>query len=155
MAKASIEIIEVLRKTASILEKSDRYQWGHMGSCNCGFLAQQITSLRKEQIHTRAMERYGDWSEQLNDYCPASGLAFDELISDMLAFGFDSEDLKHLEKLSDGQILRSLPLLDRNLKHNLKEDVIKYLVAWAAQLEERLIDTIKLPSFAKRETVCE
>lgn len=149
MAKASVELIEALRKTANKLSNSTNYQWGHMGACNCGFLAQEVTQFRKEEIHARAMQRYGDWSEQLNDYCPTSGLPFDELISELIAFGFDSEDLKNLERLSDGTVLRALPIEQRNLAHNKKADVILYLNTWADQLEKQLIENIKLPAFEK------
>jgi len=145
MAKATFEIIQVLRKTANEIEKSQQYQWGHMGSCNCGFLAQQITTLNKDQIHSRAMERYGDWSEQLNDYCPTSGLSMDDLISEMIAFGFDRDDLKHLERLSNSEILRTLPLEERNLRHNVKPDVVKYLKAWADLLEQKLLQNVQIP----------
>lgn len=145
MAKATFEIIQVLRKTANEIEKSQQYQWGHMGSCNCGFLAQQITTLNKDQIHSRAMERYGDWSEQLNDYCPTSGLSMDDLISDMIAFGFDRDDLKHLERLSDAEILRTLPMQERNLRHNVKTDVVKYLKSWADLLEQKLLQNVQIP----------
>lgn len=144
MAKPHLSVIQALRQTASNLEKSLDYQWGHMGSCNCGFLAQQITKQRKQEIHTSAMQRSGDWSEQLNDYCPTSGLHMDELISEMLAFGFDSEDLKNLERLSDHKILMEFPFEKRNLRHNVKTDVVNYLRAWANMLEAELIDTIKL-----------
>lgn len=154
MAYASLHLIEVIKQTATSLESSQLYQWGHMGACNCGFLAQQITKQRKEEIHTKAMERHGDWSEQLNDYCPTSGLLFDDLVSELLANGLSLEDLKHLERLSDPTILRSLPPHERNLVHNKKEDVIKYLKQWAALLEESLLSSIKLPTsglFSKSE----
>lgn len=147
MARASVEIIEALRKTANTLANTAHYQWGHMGACNCGFLAQEVTKFKKEEIHARAMQRYGDWSEQLNDYCPTSGLPFDDLISELIAFGFDADDLKHLERLSDGMVLRSLPPEQRNLSHNKKADVVTYLLAWAALLEAKLVDKINLPSF--------
>ena len=147
MARASVEIIEALRKTANTLTNTAHYQWGHMGACNCGFLAQEVTKFKKEEIHARAMQRYGDWSEQLNDYCPTSGLPFDDLISELIAFGFDADDLKHLERLSDGMVLRSLPLEQRNLSHNKKADVVTYLRAWSALLEAKLVDKINLPSF--------
>lgn len=145
MAKASLPLIDAIRKAAKNLEQSKEYQWGHMGSCNCGFLAQQVTKLRKDEIHARAMERYGDWTEQLNDYCPTSGLPLDEVISEMIAFGFDAHDLKHLEKLSDPAILRSFPLGQRDLKHNVKKDVVAYMMAWADLLEQKLLLNIKLP----------
>jgi hypothetical protein len=145
MATISIELIQALRNAAKKIEASNQYQWGHMGLCNCGFLAQEITSLKKEEIHSRAMQRQGDWNEQLNDYCPTSGLPMDDLISEMLAFGFDSDDLKLLEKLSDGTVLRALPMNDRNLKHNIKADVVTYLYCWANVLESKMLDKITLP----------
>ncbi len=147
MATITIELIQALRNAAKKIEASHQYQWGHMGLCNCGFLAQEITNLKKEEIHTRAMQRHGDWNEQLNDYCPTSGLPMDDLISEMLAFGFDSEDLKNLERLSDGEVLRVLPISDRNLKQNIKADVVTYLNTWASVLESKMIDRITLPEF--------
>ena len=152
MARASVQLIEALRKTAKTLSISNTYQWGHMGSCNCGFLAQEITQQRKDEIHAKAMERYGDWSEQLNDYCPTSGLRFDDLVSELLAIGFDVDDLKHLERLSDGAVLRSLPFEKRNLQHNKKADVITYLLAWADLLETSLLASITLPDFESQKT---
>ena len=131
MARSNPELIQALRNTAETLQKADNYQWGHMGSCNCGFLAQEVTKLNKDQIHSMAMQRYGDWSEQLNDYCPTSGLMIDDLISELLKFGFDSDDLKNLEKLADSSVLRSLPSGRRYLNHNSKTDVVEYLTTWA------------------------
>ena len=90
------------------------------------------------------MQRCGDWTEQLNDYCPTSGLAMDTLISEMLAFGFDADDLKHLERLSDRQVLEKLRAEDRFLRFNEKKDVIKYVKAWAQLLEEKCLDEITL-----------
>jgi hypothetical protein len=152
MAKASVNVIRALRNTAETLSRSNEYQWGHMGSCNCGFLAQEVTNLTKSQIHFHAILRHGDWCEQLNDYCPTSGMPMDELISEMLIFGFDTEDLRHLERLSDPSILSLLPNEERMLYHNVKHDVIRYLQAWATLLEDRLLKQIKLPSFSK-ETI--
>ena len=115
-----------------------------MGSCNCGYLAQQITKLKKNQIHSIAMQRYGDWNEQLNDYCPTSGLPMDDLISEMINFGFDTDDLKHLERLNDNKILGSLPADERCLRFNVKNDVIKYLIVWASLIEEEYVAEITL-----------
>jgi len=134
MARPSLQLIHTLRATALNLQNSNLYQWGHMGACNCGFLAQEITHLRKEEIHTRAMQRYGDWNEQLNDYCPTSGLAMDDLISELLAVGFDIDDLKKLERLSDAKVLQSLTPDKRNLTRNIKADVVLYINTWADQI---------------------
>jgi hypothetical protein len=142
MATISLEVIQVLRNTAKRISESPDYEWGHMGACNCGFLAQEVTQLTKKEIHTRAMEGHGDWNEQLNDYCPTSGLRMDDLISELLNFGFDIDDLRHLEKLSDQKVLNTI---DRHLSHNDKGDVVDYLNKMASLLEYQLIDQIKLP----------
>ncbi|OAQ38890.1 hypothetical protein A5893_12685 [Pedobacter psychrophilus] len=144
MAKASLSIIQALKKTAANLEKGSQYQWGHMGSCNCGNLAQVITNKDKAEIHKSAMRRHGDWNEQLIDYCPTSGLPIDHIIDEMLDFGFTRADLSHLEKLSDQNILKNLPLEKRHLKHNIKNDVVLYLRIWATSLENSLLKDISI-----------
>ncbi len=135
MANATQALIQTLKKTAKNMSGSSAYQWGHMGACNCGFLVQEITRFSKDEIHRRAMQGHGDWNEQLNDYCPASGLLMDDMISTLLDAGFDIDDLKNLERLSSPEVLRSLPEHQRNLKHNVKADVIAYLNAWADLLD--------------------
>lgn len=145
MAKASVELIAVLRRTANKLQKSKEYQWGHMGSCNCGFLAQEITDLTKKQIHERAMNRHGDWNEQLNEYCPTSGLLMDDLIDEMLAIGFNATDLKQLERLSSPKVIEALPESKKHLKYNYRDDVVLYLNTWAELLEKELIQGVQLP----------
>jgi len=136
---------ETLRRAAARLEKSNDYQWGHMGLCNCGFLAQEITLLTKAEIHSRAMLKTGDWSEQLNDYCPTSGLPMDELITELLNIGFTRTNLQNLERLADPEILKRMPANRQKPKHNVKQDVILYLQTWAAYLEAELLNQIALP----------
>lgn len=145
MARPKPELIQALRNTARKLAKSQHYQWGHMGSCNCGHLVQEITNLSKAEIHAYAMRtRGGDWSEQALDFCPTSGFLMDQVISYMLDAGMDVVDFKHLERLSDKEVLNRLPQEDRYLKHNVREDVVKYMNTWADLLEEKLADQISL-----------
>ncbi|WP_420149656.1 hypothetical protein [Spirosoma sp.] len=146
MARPSIELIDALRRTAQNLKNGAPYQWGHMGGCNCGNLVQEITKLNKEQIHRYAMQRHGDWSEQAEDYCSTSQMPIDVLINEMLRAGLTIEDLKHLERLDDRQILLHLPINKRHLKHNVREDVITYMLIWANLLEDQLLDKIALPN---------
>lgn len=147
MAKAKLEIIDALRKTVKNLQNGSQYMWGHMGSCNCGNLAQVITKYTKAEIHAFAMNGRGDWNDQLNDYCETSQMPMDLLIFELLTFGFSTEDLQNLEKLSDKQILSRLPEGKRYLNKNVKQDVVLYMTEWANMLEEQLLETIKLPSF--------
>ncbi|WP_234736035.1 hypothetical protein [Tellurirhabdus bombi] len=153
MARPTPELIDALRRTARKLSDGAPYMWGHMGGCNCGNLAQEITKLTKDQIHAYAMERYGDWNDQVADYCPTSHMPIDLLISEMLAAGLTTTDLKNLEKLSDPQILRRLPSENRFLKHNRRDDVVLYLNEWAMLLEEAFLANVKLPSFSLQPIV--
>jgi hypothetical protein len=99
------------------------------------------------------MEGHGDWREQLNDYCPTSGLKMDMLISNLLDFGFDIDDLTHLERLSDPKVLACLPVESRNLIHNRKDHVVIYLQAMAQRLEDSLLEKIKLPELQRTTAV--
>lgn len=145
MAKPEIPVIQALRETERRLNQSDAYQWGHMGHCNCGFLAQVVTHQSASEIHGRAMRGHGDWSEQLNDYCPTTGVSLDGLITELIHLGFEREDLKHLERLSDPEVLALMPGRGIHLKHNRKEDVVAYLRAWAGLLESQWAATQQPP----------
>lgn len=150
MATPSLKIIEALRKTAAQLENGHRYEWGHMGSCNCGNLAQTITTFTRAEIQKYALEKRGDWSEQLVDYCPTSGYPMDMIIEKMIDFGFSQQDLRHLEWLSDTEILSTITE-KKHLNRNLKADTILYMKSWANLLENKLLDAIELPSFSTTE----
>ena len=95
MAKATLDLIAALRRTANRIEKGSPYQWGHMGSCNCGNLAQELTTFTKAEIHEFAMMGRGDWNEQVEEFCPTSGLPMDLLIADMLNKGLTTSDLQN------------------------------------------------------------
>ncbi|PKV75360.1 hypothetical protein [Pontibacter ramchanderi] len=142
MARSSAILVAAIRQTANRLAQGANYQWGHMGSCNCGHLAQTLTQLDKGFIHGAAMWRHGDWNEQLRDYCPQSGMPMDEIIDQMISWGLTKDDLAHLERLSDATILQALPAERRYLKHNLRDDVVLYLTTWADLLE---LELVKLP----------
>lgn len=136
MAKATPELIQALQETADRIALGERYQWSHMGSCNCGHLAQTLTQYSHSEIHSSALNRSGDWTEQANDYCPTSGLLIDAIIDSMLAIGMTTDDIRHLEKLSDQKVLRRFPISERDLKHNQRDDVVAYIRAWAELLTE-------------------
>jgi len=140
MATPTPELILGIRKTIQKLKNGAPYQWGHMGACNCGNLAQELTKLTKGEIHAYAMQRHGDWNEQLVDYCPSSGYPMDLMVSKMLETGLTLDDLMHLEKLSDPEILKFIHVEKRqNISKNNKADVILYLQVWVKHLEEKWI----------------
>lgn len=150
MARATIEVIRALRLTADKLEKGSSFQWGHMGSCNCGNLAQTVTHFTKEEIHAYALEKRGNWSDQLIDYCPTSGYPMDMIIAKMIEIGFTLDDLGHLEWLSDRKVVERI---GPNIKlyRNDRADVVKYMRTWAVLLEEEWMQTQQTPQIASLE----
>jgi hypothetical protein len=142
MARASLLLIEAFRKTAKSLLEGKPYEWGHMGACNCGNLAQTLLNMNKADIHNLALTKLGNWSEQLNDYCPNSGFEMDNMIFSLLEKGLSTEDLQQLEFLSNKEILKNIGVT--SLDNNKREDVAKYLISWAEILEEKLIEPIEI-----------
>ena len=134
MATPNHELVRALRVTADHLAADTSYQWGHMGMCNCGHLAQAITGLTPAEIHASAMVRFGDWEQQAVDYCPTSGQLIDHVLAAMFSIGMHRDDVKNLEKLSDNDVVRRM---GRYPKHNRREDVVDYMRTWAAMMEEK------------------
>lgn len=139
MAYPSEKLIAALLTTADQIEKGAPYQWGHMGACNCGNLAQVLTPYNKAEIHRFALEGHGDWNEQLREYCGVTKLPLDVIISMMLQEGLHTTDLMHLELLSDPEVLAQLPSEQRHLKKQVKADVVLYFRTWAALLQSQLV----------------
>lgn len=137
MARANRELISALRRTAGRLATDVSYQWGHMGMCNCGHLAQSITGLAHAEIHASALFREGDWEQQANDYCPTSGNLIDVVLAAMFELGLTRADIRNLEKLSDPDVLRRA---GRHLRFNNREDVVTYMTAWADLLEDAVCE---------------
>ena len=137
MARANSDLIAALRQTAGRLSGDVSYQWGHMGMCNCGHLAQSITGLAGREIHQSALVREGDWEQQANDYCPTSGNLIDTVLAAMFDLGLTRDDVRHLEKLSDPEVLRRA---GPHLRFNSRDDVVLYMRIWAGLLEESVIE---------------
>jgi hypothetical protein len=146
MARPTPELISALRTTAKRLRTEVQYYWSHQGSCNCGHLAQTITSFSKSEIHSIATERYGDWDDHAEDYCPTSGHHLDAIITKMLEMGMERSDIGDLERLSNNRVLMRLPAERRSLQYNRREDVVLYMETWATMLEEQLLQQISLPT---------
>ena len=148
MARPSVLLVDALRTTAARLEANAPYAWGHHGACNCGHLVQTLCGLTPARIHRVALERDGDWEALANAYCPTSGYAIDDVISELVAAGLTIEDLGHLEKLDDPAVLAGLPGGSRWLRRNVRDDVIAYLRAWASLLEPALPQAESTPAQA-------
>lgn len=145
MALPNLTLIAAIRKTIYKLQNGANYQWGHMGACNCGNLAQELTKLSKSEIHQYAMQKRGNWNEQVMEFCPNSGFPMDLMISKMLEAGLSKDDLMHLEKLSDPLVLKTITKDKRDqLQKNCKEDLILYMQCWVKILEDQWAASIKI-----------
>lgn len=142
MARPNLKLIRAIRNTVRKLVHNAPYQWGHMGSCNCGLLVQEMTRVSKADIHSFAMQSEGGWTDQSRAYCPTSGLPMDLLIGTMLDYGLEIKDFEYLENLSDPKILRIIGL--PHLRFNLRKDVIRYMETWAGLMEQELLSIIHL-----------
>ena len=130
-------LIAHLKKTLEIIENSPRYEWGNLGACNCGHLAQAITGHSRQEIHEWAMEKEGvDWSQKSKYYCPDSGYRIDDIFGTLLKAGFQLEDIHHIEYLNHPEILRHMGASKKGLARNSKKNLYDYLSAWVSLLEK-------------------
>jgi hypothetical protein len=139
MARANRTLITALRATAAKLEAGAPYRWTHMGACNCGHLAQTVTQLSADDIRRYALERAGEWAEQGLEFCPTSGYPMDTILSALFELGLASEDLGQLERLTNPEVLRRLPVeLRKELSYRERDHVVLYMRTFADVLEEQL-----------------
>ena len=144
MAHASIELIAALRETAQRLRNGAHYAWGHHGACNCGNLLQTITPLSESELRRTAHQSTGEWTELFESYCPSTGSPLDLIARHLEAIGLTPTDMRHVEYLSDKDVLHHLKGGFRWLKRNKREDVIDYFEAFADMLEEKMVENFPL-----------
>ncbi len=138
MAQYNSELITALRETARRLKSGARYEWGHMGRCNCGHLVQTVTGMSDVEIVKSIDFKLDEWTEHARDYCRGTGGKVDEIFEQLKMLGFSREDVLHLEYLSDPQILGRLNRENKHLSHNNIDDVIEYMETMADVLGEKI-----------------
>jgi hypothetical protein len=138
VAIPNLALVDILRETADRIEAGADYQWSHFGKCNCGHLAQTATRLSAVQIHQNAFCRFAEWSEIPDNFCPQTGVLIDRVVDTLFELGLNASDLRHLEDLTDGEVLRNLTGGFRYLERNLRQDAIAYMRSWANLIEAQL-----------------
>lgn len=138
MATPNPILINALRRTAENLQNGARYEWGHMGRCNCGHLVQTITNMTDDELIQSVDHQLDEWSEHAKDYCTGSGSKVEDLFRKMNDYGFNYKDLQHLEYLNDPEVLKKLPEDAKHLQKNNVEDVCTYMNTMADKMEEDL-----------------
>lgn len=139
MANYNPELVKALRDTAEKLRTGIKYEWGHMGRCNCGHLVQTITKLNDKEIVKAVDNQLDEWSEHANDYCNGTGGSVEQLFLSLKSIGFGHKDFIHLEHLSDQKVLSKLAERGRKLRRNNPDHVSLYMNTMADLLEEEKI----------------
>ena len=127
MAKSNPLLINALRETANRLTTGVKYEWGHMGRCNCGHLVQTITKLTAKEIVESVDHELNEWTEHAREYCDTTNSKAQLLFGQLKDVGFDYEDVIKLEYLSDKIVLSKLGEGPVFLSNNKVEDVILYM----------------------------
>ncbi len=140
MARSTPELINALRVSVQQLDAGAPYEWGHMGRCNCGHLVQAITSMSSREIVEAADFVMDEWSEHAKDYCAGTGQKVDQIFLTLQQFGFDYQDVIHLENLTDPRVLSSV---GTHLRRNSVTDVILYMSTLANILEEEFAGSLQ------------
>ncbi|MCL4861576.1 MAG: hypothetical protein KJZ93_19315 [Caldilineaceae bacterium] len=135
MPQSNPALIDALRATADRLAAGARYEWGHMGRCNCGHLVQTLTQMTDHEIVASVDFALDEWSEHANDYCEGVGHKVDHLFLTLQQMGFGYQDVIHLENLTDRRVLTRLGE-HRHLRRNQREDAVLYMRTMADLLEE-------------------
>lgn len=141
MAIPSQKLISALRTTAARVEAGARYEWGHMAHCNCGHLVQTITEKTGAELSQDVNHTLDEWTEHARDICALTGESVEGMFNALLKYGFNRQDVQHLEWLSDKRVLRRVGE-GVYLERNKRDHLILYLRTMAEMLEEDLAGTL-------------
>ncbi|HKI46120.1 MAG TPA: hypothetical protein VKA08_12380 [Balneolales bacterium] len=156
MAKPTPQLIHSLLKTTERLKNGARYEWGHMGRCNCGHLIQTVTDMSDYEIVRSIDFELNEWTEHAKLYCDGSGHKVDDIFRSLENIGFDYEDVINLEYLSDPAVASALHGDQQHLRRNKLDDVILYMETLADVLEKERresLQTDELPGKNEKELV--
>jgi hypothetical protein len=126
-------------ESADRIKKGSKYEWGHVGRCNCGHLVQTVCDLSDHEIYNTFGRELTEWSEHANDYCEVTGKPLEMVFDQLSELGFSRRDVLNLERLSDKRVLSALPNGRRFLHRNEREDVVLYMETMASLIEKEII----------------
>ena len=129
-------LVCALHETADRLASGARYEWGHMGRCNCGHLVQTLTDMTDIEIAKAVEYHLDEWTEHAKDYCEGTGSRVQDLFDTLKDFGLSHQDMRHLEHLTDRRVLRRLGLRGDTLRKNDVSDVTLYMRTMAQVLAD-------------------
>lgn len=142
------KLIQGFRLILLALEnKTIEYNWGRYENCNCGIVTQGLLNMSPDDIQRHMTNNknsrlipgaFFGWSTQVQHFCSITGITNDKIFKSLFKVGLSTDDIIHLEYLSDKKILKRAKIwtfLTPNY-HKKKKNLIKYLRAWIDILEE-------------------
>ena len=139
------ELVTVLREAARKIKSGEEYSWGDPARCNCGFLTQVALDILPNPLTLKLKQQgmYGSWTESANTYCPTTGIPLTAIFKQLAELGLTTEDFEHLEHLSDPSVQKAAGLNFEGLGGYIESfgnpaHVVKYMRAWAEQIEQKL-----------------
>lgn len=130
--------IEALKKTIYNLENDVyEYNWDKFESCNCGILAKSIIGGKDLDGcgYRNSPSLYGSGASAMF-HCLATGLPLPEVYQAVKDAGFTFREMRHLEVMTDEEILKKAGMSILSRLFFDKAHLIAYLKAWVSILEE-------------------
>lgn len=134
------ELADALR-VAAVRVKSDEYQWTEASRCNCGMLCQVVTGMNSKTLRDAMikLEWYGAWSIlSERAICSQTGEPVNAIAARLLDSGISRRDICDLELLGNVEILKRAGLTFSSCEYQSRQDVARYMLAWADLIDEQL-----------------
>jgi hypothetical protein len=84
----------------------------------------------------------GAWEPEDLGICPVAELGMSQIFAELSAWGLDAADVGALERLDDPVVRRRLGTHTLDFLHSDRRNVVAYLKAWAALLEEQIAERV-------------
>lgn len=147
MNDARNALLAAIEHAADDIEHGAPFEWGHVGRCTVGHIAQRLAAMSDREIVAAFEQTLDQWREHAAEYfdvaigdeplattesphqkCPQVGASMRRIYRLFHLAGLDAEDIGHLEFLSDPTVLAHIPPSRRaRLRRNDARDVVLYL----------------------------
>ena len=139
--------IETLYAALEALKNNKiEYLWKEQPSCNCGIIAQCVSILPREidGLQTALIGKTDlfTWSNYIEFHCTSTGEPLHYIFEKLFEIGLTKEDICDLEYLRNKDILKraNIDIYSQYPYYEDKTNLIKYIAAWIAILEENAGD---------------
>lgn len=133
MATPSLQLIDLLLRTADDIETNPDYSWYGTTVCNCGLLAKNAGC--SIIIDNNLILPSSSWRRLAHAICPQTGVPLIEAVRVLMSYGLTAEDITELEMCKNKEIAKTVPM---SVSYGNPIYVAQYLRAWASLLDKQL-----------------